>query len=96
VRYVVELRDDVVQKLRTGKAVLGLYLGREVAEDDHSGHLWADQHGPHEEFEVLEPLGVAEASARVGRRDKESMSRGGWHSTHFGSAASNSRMTRSV
>lgn len=62
-RYVVELRDDIVQQLRTGKTVLGLHLGRKVAEDDHSGHLWAHQHGPHEEFEVLEPLGVAETSA---------------------------------
>ena len=59
VRHVVELSYDGVQQFGAGKAVLGLDLGCEVAEDDDGGCVRSDEDGADEEFKVLQPFGIA-------------------------------------
>ena len=94
VRDVVELRDDIVQQLGTGKAVLRLYLGRNVPEDNDGGHLGPDENGAHEQLKVSEPFVVTVTS--VLRLVFPIVFHAEGVKTHFGSAASNSRMTKSA
>lgn len=62
---VVELRDGSVQLVWASVPIEGLDLGTEVAEDDDSGLVWADEDGADQKLEVLEPLGVAIVSQKL-------------------------------
>lgn len=110
-RDIVELCDDVVKKLGSDVSVLRLDLRREVTEGDDGGLIRSDEDGSDEEFVMSHPFGVAEKRKGKPKESvkrskivkKCQLSKEGEEEeeeeeglAHLGSAASNSRITRSV
>ena len=58
-RYIVELRCNVMQQLRPSKPILRLYLRTEMPKYDDSRHLRSDQYRSDQQFEMLQPVGIA-------------------------------------
>lgn len=101
VRHVVVLGHDRVQELGADVAVLGLDLGGKVSEHDYGWLVRADEDRSDEQLKVRHPLGLAGSRGNrqefsfevLSVEDAQEAEKG---QTHLGSAASNSRMTRSV
>ena len=88
-RNVVELCHYRVEEFGTGESVLGLDLRGKVTEDDQGGLVFSDEDRADQKLVVGQPLRVTILSARRPIPY-------GLHGAHLGSAASNSRITKSV
>jgi hypothetical protein len=56
---IVELRSDIMQQLWPSESMSSLDLGTKVSENDDRWHLWPDENGSDEEFEMLQPFRIA-------------------------------------
>lgn len=57
--HIVELSDNRVKQLWSGKPVLSLYLRREMSKDDDCRLIGSDQDGADEQLEMLQPCRIA-------------------------------------